>query len=205
MSLKSFAAAALLAAGSLAFVNGPPAHAGTDPLSDGERIFNEICQQCHTLDPPANLAPPMRHILRHLRQSFETDEAISGHIVAFVPAPTAEASALPPMAVERFGLMPALPLPESSLKAVAAYLLTLEREGSGSGDRDDAARPGHGRRHGGGHGEDQGQCVRSGEDGRGQGQCAQQAREGDRGEGGRSHAHGQGNGNGQQRHPRGGG
>ena len=94
-------------------------------LQEGERIYREICTVCHTMDPPPNLAPPMSHVARHLRQAFEEEEAAVAHIVSFVPKPDAERSILPEMAQERFGLMPALPLPQSSLEAVARYVWFL--------------------------------------------------------------------------------
>jgi cytochrome c5 len=94
-------------------------------LQEGERIYREICAVCHTMDPPPNLAPPMSHVARHLRQAFQEEDAAVAHIVSFVPEPDAERSILPEMARERFGLMPALPLPQSSLEAVGRYLWFL--------------------------------------------------------------------------------
>lgn len=94
-------------------------------LQEGERIYKEICSVCHTMDPPANLAPPMSHVARHLHQSFDTEEAAVAHVVSYLPAPDAEASIMPEMARERFGLMPAQPLPRDLLEAVGRYVWFL--------------------------------------------------------------------------------
>lgn len=94
-------------------------------LQEGERIYKEICSVCHTMDPPANLAPPMSHVARHLRQSFADEASAVAHVVAFLPAPDAERAIMPEMARERFGLMPAQPLPADLLEAVGRYVWFL--------------------------------------------------------------------------------
>jgi mono/diheme cytochrome c family protein len=95
------------------------------PLAEGERIFNEVCSQCHTLGPPPNLAPPMRMVAMHLRRSFDGEEAAVDHIVSYAAAPDAERSILPAHAVARFGLMPSQPLRPDQLRKVAAYVWSL--------------------------------------------------------------------------------
>jgi len=91
-------------------------------LAEGQRLFDAVCSQCHSLDAPPNLAPPMSHVARHLSQAFDTEEAFRGHIRSFVRSPDAERSVMPPHAIERFGLMPALPLPEPLLDQISAYV-----------------------------------------------------------------------------------
>lgn len=44
------------------------------------------------------------------------------HVVDYVRAPSARKSALPPMAIERWGVMPPLALPDAELRAVATWL-----------------------------------------------------------------------------------
>lgn len=107
-----------------ALVEEPPLPVPAD-LAEGERIYREICAQCHTMEPPPNLAPPMHHVSRHLRQSLDHEDDAVAHVVSFVTSPTPEASLLPEMAVNRFGLMPPLPLPRESLEAVARYIWSL--------------------------------------------------------------------------------
>jgi mono/diheme cytochrome c family protein len=35
--------------------------------ADGRAVFDAVCATCHTVDPPASLAPPMSHVARHYR------------------------------------------------------------------------------------------------------------------------------------------
>ncbi len=94
-------------------------------LEEGKRLFESICTQCHTMDPPPNLAPPMTHVARHLREAFETEEAALAHMRSYIPDPSADRSILPAMAQERFGLMPPLPLPVELLDAIGRYVWYL--------------------------------------------------------------------------------
>lgn len=104
----------------------PPPADPTDPvLQEGKKVFDEVCSVCHTLEPPPNLAPPMRMVSMHLRQSFATEEEGVAHVVAYVPAPTAERAIMPEHAIERFGLMAPLPLPPETLEKVARYVWSL--------------------------------------------------------------------------------
>lgn len=123
----------------------------TDPtpeeIARGEQVFELVCAACHTLDPPPDSAPPMRHVVRHLRQELTTFEAFSEHVRSYVPAPDPERSRLPAMAIERFGVMAPLPLADDVLHSAAAYLWSLSAPMEGSGHS-----RGHGKRvnrHGG--------------------------------------------------------
>ncbi|MEJ2538779.1 MAG: cytochrome c [Gemmatimonadota bacterium] len=118
---------------------------GPDPedVARGAQVFELVCAGCHSLDPPPDSAPPMRHVSAHLRRELDTFEAFAEHVRTYVPAPSAEASLLPPRALERFGLMDALPLTEDVLTAAAAYIWTLA---------DSAVVMGPGAMRGGGHG-----------------------------------------------------
>ena len=101
-------------------------------LEEGQRLFESICTQCHSMNPPANLAPPITHVARHLRQAFETEDEALDHIRTYIPEPDAERSVLPAMAQERFGLMPPLPLPAELLDAIGRYVWFLgSSEGGG--------------------------------------------------------------------------
>lgn len=96
-----------------------------DHLQEGERIFREVCSQCHTMDPPPDLAPPMSHVARHLREAFTDEDGAVEHVKNYLPSPEAERSILPEMARERFGLMPAQPLSAELLEAVGRYIWFL--------------------------------------------------------------------------------
>ena len=98
----------------------------TDPvLKAGKTTFDEICSACHTLEPPHNLAPPMRMVSMHLRQRFPTEEEGVAHVTSYVPAPDAERSIMPAHIIQRFGLMTAQPLPAEMLENVARYVWSL--------------------------------------------------------------------------------
>jgi hypothetical protein len=122
-SIRTVARAATGAALPLAVVVTPLA-AQSPP--DGREIVEQVCGECHSMDPPPNKAPPLTHLARHLRSSFdEVDEAVA-HVLAYAPAPDASRSILPARAIERFGLMPPQPLPAPLLEAAARYIWSLE-------------------------------------------------------------------------------
>jgi cytochrome c len=115
-----------------------PATATSEVLAAGEQIFQRLCSACHSMDSPPLSAPPITHVARHYRRAFDDREAGLQHMTAFIRAPTPEASVLPSHARERWGLMPALPLPEPELRAVAEYVWSLpdpSRGMHGSGPR----------------------------------------------------------------------
>jgi hypothetical protein len=120
-----------------------------EPGLTGQQVVEQICSQCHSMDPPPLAAPPLTHLARHLRESFGTvDEAVA-HVVAYAPAPDQERSILPARAVERFGLMPPQPLPEPLLDAAARYIWSLADDaepgmGMGGGMQMRQGRPGGG-------------------------------------------------------------
>jgi mono/diheme cytochrome c family protein len=94
-------------------------------VADGKTTFETVCSTCHTVDPPHKLAPPMSHVARRYRMAFKSEEEAVAAMVAFVLKPDATKATMPPMAIERFGLMPPLPLSEGQLRAVAKYIWSL--------------------------------------------------------------------------------
>lgn len=101
------------------------AQSATPP--DGKRIFETLCVACHTMEPPARLAPPMKHIVMHYREAFKADSAGAiTHIATYLLEPVAEKSKLPKTAIDRFGLMPAQALTKAQAAAVAQYVWRLE-------------------------------------------------------------------------------
>ncbi|MBO6577135.1 MAG: c-type cytochrome [Rhodothermales bacterium] len=98
----------------------------SDSLSFGQRVFETSCASCHSVDPPPNLAPPMRMVLKHYLEAEIEDPW--GAIKAWVTAPDSARSALPAHAIERFGLMPPLPWPESHLDSLIVYLQQVAAE-----------------------------------------------------------------------------
>jgi mono/diheme cytochrome c family protein len=100
-------------------------------LTEGQHIYEDVCAECHAMDPPPTLAPPMRMVAGHLRDEFETEDEAVAHVVSYVTMPNPERSILPEHAIERFGLMAPLPLPAADLDKVARYVWSLS-EGMGS-------------------------------------------------------------------------
>ena len=118
--------------------------------SEGQALY-PACHVCHdpTLDPP--LGPPMWAVQRRYRSASLDEEDFVERIIAFVKAPSLEQALITP-AVERFGLMPALPLPDEMLRKIAAYIWEADfappcehwrnaaRWAESAGDADHAAR-----------------------------------------------------------------
>lgn len=94
-------------------------------VPDGKTTFETLCVACHTLEPPARLAPPMTHVSRHYRQAFKTEAEAVDAMVRFILKPDTATATMPAHAIERFGLMPALPLNEPQLRGVAQYVWSL--------------------------------------------------------------------------------
>lgn len=114
----------------------------------GEQVFALVCAMCHSINPPAKLAPPISHAAAYYLRRHPDAESAAAAMVDFLKEPAADRSAMPPHAVERFGLMPSQAhLSDAQLLAVARYALSLAdtahvRAPAGGGGQD----------HGGGRG-----------------------------------------------------
>lgn len=123
----------------------------TDPvLVEGKQTFDLVCSSCHTLEPPARLAPPMRMVSMHLRQAFSDEEEAVAHVVSWVPAPDPARSVLPAHAIERHGLMTAQEISGESLEKVARYVWSLSEGMRGMSGPGKGRGMGMGTRGGGG-------------------------------------------------------
>jgi cytochrome c5 len=104
----------------------PAAAQQAAPQPDGAQIFNLVCAMCHSVTPPAKVAPPMSHAAAYYVRKHADSVAAVNALVAYLKEPAAERSAMPAHAIERFGLMPSQAhLPDAQLTAVARYVLTL--------------------------------------------------------------------------------
>jgi mono/diheme cytochrome c family protein len=101
------------------------ARAQAQEAVSGELTFRVVCAACHTLTPPYEKAPPMVNISRHYREAFTSEAEGVEAIVQWVLNPDAARSKMPAHAIERFGVMPAFPLPEAQLRDVAKYVWAL--------------------------------------------------------------------------------
>jgi cytochrome c551/c552 len=96
------------------------ANAATKSL-DGQAIFNLNCSVCHSVAPPPKTAPPIMPLASHYHQKFKTKTEGVSHLVAYLKSPNKD-KAVDPQAITRFGLMPALTLPDAELRAVAEWV-----------------------------------------------------------------------------------
>ena len=122
-------------------------HGDSAQLAQGKQIVSTVCAACHTEQPPAKLAPPFAHVAARYRMKLGDRDKTIERMVAWIKTPAKDRSLLPPMAIERFGLMPPLPLPDAQLQAAAAYLWSLSDE-SGTMNHDVPPGAAHGAKHG---------------------------------------------------------
>lgn len=82
------------------------------------------CFACHNPKAPSHeeiLAPPFAAVKFRYQMMYKTKEEFAQAVYDYVINPTEE-KALMFGAVRRFGVMPALPLPEDQIKAIANYI-----------------------------------------------------------------------------------
>jgi mono/diheme cytochrome c family protein len=91
----------------------------TDP-DRGQVVFETVCSTCHSMSPPVTLAPPMLMVAGHYAGADVDDPW--GMMANWIASPDSAKSMLPSHAIERFGLMPPLPLAEGDAEAVVAYI-----------------------------------------------------------------------------------
>jgi cytochrome c len=93
-------------------------------LNQGKAVFDKSCSMCHSYGPPPKIAPPMVGLSQHYHENFkdtDTEKAVA-HMVAFIKNPSKEKSMLLPIGLEKWGLMPAMNLPDEDLRAVAYWV-----------------------------------------------------------------------------------
>ncbi len=90
-------------------------------MINGEQLYKRYCSRCHSLGPPPKFGPPVKGIAIHYREAFADKKEAVEHMVAFMQKPDAAMSKCRPEAIERFGLMPAMNLPEEKLRAVSDW------------------------------------------------------------------------------------
>ena len=100
-------------------------------LARGKAIVGTIYSACHTEQPPPKTAPPLSHVARRYRIMAGDSAAALARLTAWIAAPAKDRSLMPAMAIDRFGLMAPLPLPEEQRLAAAAYVLSLADSAQG--------------------------------------------------------------------------
>ena len=115
-----------LLTGFLVLATVPAAAQQAPAQPEGRAVFDMVCAMCHSVEPPAKLAPPVSHAAAYYLRKHETTDSAAAAMVAYLKAPSAETSVLPAHAIERFGLMPSQShLSEEQLNAVARYVLSV--------------------------------------------------------------------------------
>ena len=96
-------------------------HALSPEANEGKSLY-PACHVCHNqeMDPP--LGPPMWGVQRRYKIGTLDDEDFVQSMVDFVKSPSLE-NAKHDEAVERLGLMPAMPLPDDMLEKISTYIL----------------------------------------------------------------------------------
>ena len=94
----------------------------TEALSIGQQKFEAICMACHKYQRgQPMLGPPVFAVQDHYNRGYEDDAEWIQAVVDYVKKPTEEASLMPGARI-KFGIMPALPLPDEDLKQIADFL-----------------------------------------------------------------------------------
>lgn len=114
-------AAAALAVAAGAGAAQPPQEAAAERYAAGRAVHEQVCAACHSLDPPPREAPPVRGVSRQLHRHFDSAEAAVAFVSEYLVAPSAERAVCDRRAIERFGVMPALPLPEAQREDAAFF------------------------------------------------------------------------------------
>ena len=98
------------------------AKASEQKPSRGEELWQTRCTPCHSLYPPPKNAPPGFGIVMHYSERYREREQFAEAVARFVLAPAKDKSAMPPHAIERFGLMPGVAYPEGEIREIARWL-----------------------------------------------------------------------------------
>jgi mono/diheme cytochrome c family protein len=101
-------------------------------VPDGAKVFQRNCSVCHSINPPPKSAPPIAPLSNRYHQRFSSKEEGVRHIIAFLKKPD-KAMSIDPQAIARFGLMPAISIPDAELKAVAEWFWNQNNPAYGTG------------------------------------------------------------------------
>lgn len=91
-------------------------------LKEGEAIYQKSCQSCHSMAPPAKSAPAIIALAGQYRARYSKKAGAVADMVSFMKEPSIGKSILGSNTFERFGLMPAMSLPDEELEKVAGWL-----------------------------------------------------------------------------------
>ncbi len=106
--------------------NESPTAVAMQSNDKGMALAEKYCLACHTLKPARGkveglAAPPFPGVVMHYKKAYPKKEDFIKAFVNYVPKPDSAKSVMPG-AIERFGLMPPMPIPEDSVRLIAATL-----------------------------------------------------------------------------------
>lgn len=96
----------------------------------GLEILKGNCYACHNPEASSHdalLAPPMEAVKFRYKRQYADKEQFIQAMTSFVKSPTQD-KALMYGAVSKFGVMPALALPDSTLRTLSEYIYTQQLE-----------------------------------------------------------------------------
>ncbi len=97
---------------------------GTTQSKDGYALMKENCYVCHNpeaVSHDAIIAPPFKAVKMHYMNNYDSKESFVTAIVNWVQNPSEE-NALMKGAVDKFKVMPPLPLEASEIEKIATYI-----------------------------------------------------------------------------------
>jgi cytochrome c553 len=120
-----------------ATVSSPATQLDPAEIKRGMQLMQTHCNTCHAVNGRTHdqlLAPPLWGVRKQYLNKYPQPEAFVAGMLDYISEPTHEASLLP-QAVERFGLMPMLPLPDELLRPIlwAIYAGHVDRPGWAGG------------------------------------------------------------------------
>ena len=89
---------------------------------EAQAIYQKSCQSCHSMSPPAKSAPSIIALAGQYRARYSKKAGAVADMVSFMKAPAIGKSILGSGTFERFGLMPAISLPDEEMEKVAGWL-----------------------------------------------------------------------------------
>ncbi|NTU53657.1 MAG: cytochrome c [Chlorobiaceae bacterium] len=101
-------------------------------VPDGAIVFERNCSVCHSVNPPPKSAPPIIPLANRYHQRFQMKEQGVAFMIAYLKKPDKQKS-IDQQAVARFGLMPAIQLPDTELRAVAEWFWNQSNPAYGAG------------------------------------------------------------------------
>ena len=97
----------------------------TIPAADGRVVVTTLCAACHLEQASPKLAPPLSQVSRVYRAALTEREAVVARMTAWIKGPNKNRALMPASDIRRFGLMPALPLPDEQLRSASTFVWTL--------------------------------------------------------------------------------